>query len=156
MTLRALSALCIVIGLASASTPSRPARAGGPPADLVTRAARFFEAYGDALRAGRSEALAQFYEPSGTLRVIDGRRRRLTRSALDSVYRGGWQGPAFFAWENLEFDSLDAKHVFVTGFFRWQSRGAPDTSRYIYAAMLQAADTSLVLRFEHETAVGRP
>lgn len=141
--------------LASACAPARPAGTDGPPADLVASATRFFEAYGDALRAGRKEALAQFYEPSGTLRVLDGRQQRLSRSALDSVYRGGWQGPAFFAWENLEFDSLDARHVLVTGFFRWQARGIPDTSRYIYAALLQAGDSGLFLRFEHETAVGR-
>lgn len=58
--------------------------------------------------------------------------------------------------DNLEFDSLDAPHVLVTGFFRWQGVGAPDTSRYIYASVLEAVDSGFVIRFEHETAGGRP
>lgn len=55
----------------------------------------------------------------------------------------------------VEFDSLDTDRVLVTGFFRWQARGAADTSRYTYAALLEAADSGLVIRVEHETAIGR-
>jgi hypothetical protein len=144
-------AICVVTACAS----PRPETTDGPPADLVASAGRFFDAYGEAVREGRTEALANFYAPSGAVRVLDGQRKRLTRSALDSMYRSGWQAPAFFAWENLEYDSLDTEQVLVTGFFRWQARGAPDTSRYTYAALLQAVDSGLVIRFEHETAIGR-
>jgi hypothetical protein len=143
-------ATCLAI---ACSTPPRAALTDGPPRDLVASATRFFDAYGKAVREGRSDALAGFYAPSGAVRVLNGHRQRLTRSALDSMYRGGWQAPAHFAWENLEFDSLDAERVVVTGFFRWQARGASDTSRFTYAALLQAADSGLAIRFEHETAV---
>ena len=155
MSVSSVNILGIVVCTAIACSPPRPERTDGPPADLVASARRFFDAYGDAVRAGRKEALAQFYAPSGAVRVLDGRRQRLTRAALDSIYRGGWQGPASFAWESLEFDSLDTDRVLVTGFFLWQARGASDTSRYTYAALLQAVDSGLVIRFEHETAVGR-
>jgi hypothetical protein len=153
MRFPALSAVSIAMCLTIAcSTPPRATPTDGPPGDLVASATRFFDAYGNAVRAGRSDALAGFYAPSGAIRVLNGQRERLTRSAIDSMYRGGWQAPAYFAWENLEYDSLDAERVVVTGFFRWQARGAADTSRFTYAALLQAADSGLAIRFEHETA----
>ena len=155
MTFYSLSALGLVLSLASACAPTQSAGTDGPPVDLRASAARFYVAYGDAVRAGRGDALAQFYAPTGALRVIDGQARHATRAGLDSVYRGGWQGPAFFAWDSLAFDSVDTEHVLVTGFFRWQTRSAPDTGRYIYAALLQAVDSGLAIRFEHETPAGR-
>lgn len=155
MSLRFATVPAIAMCVATACASPRPETTDGPPADLVASAGRFFDAYGTAVREGRTEALANFYAPAGAIRVLDGQRKRLTRSALDSVYRSGWQAPAFFAWESLEYDSLDTEQVLVTGFFRWQARGAPDTSRYTYAALLQTVDSGLVIRFEHETAIGR-
>ena len=154
MRFPALSAISLAISMTIACSPPAPATpTDGPPGDLVASATRFFDAYGNAVREGRSDALAGFYVPSGAVRVLNGQRQRLTRSALDSMYRGGWQAPGYFAWENLEFDSLDAERVIVTGFFRWQTRGSADTSRYTYAALLQTADSGLAIRFEHETAI---
>jgi hypothetical protein len=153
MILRFATVSAIVSCVATACASPRPETTDGPPADLVASAGRFFDAYGEAVREGRTDALAKFYAPSGVVRVLDGQRKLLTRSALDSVYRSGWQAPAFFAWESLEYDSLDSRQVLVTGFFRWQARGTPDTSRYTYAALLQAVDSGLVIRFEHETAI---
>ena len=60
--------------------------------------------------------------------------------------------PAFFAWEALAFDSIAPGQVLVTGGFLWQSAGQPDTARFIYAALLEAVDSGLAIRFEHETA----
>lgn len=157
MRLRPLTALAIISAVVSACSPTpESAPADAPPGDLVASATRVFEAYGDAVRGGRPETLARFYAPSGVVRVLDGQRQRMTRAGIDSMYRDGWQAPAFFTWEDLQFDSVDAQQVLVTGFFRWQARTTPDTNRYAYAALLQAADSGLFIRFEHETAVGRP
>ncbi|HUQ83909.1 MAG TPA: hypothetical protein VM076_22355 [Gemmatimonadaceae bacterium] len=154
MRFSALSCLSLATCLTMAcSQPPRATPADGPPANLVASATRFFDAYGKAVREGRADAVAGFYASTGAIRVLNGQRQRLTRAALDSSYRGGWQGPAYFAWESLEFDSLDAERVVVTGYFRWQARGAADTSRFTYAALLQAADSGLAIRFEHETAI---
>ncbi len=137
------------------STPRTPA-IDAPPRDWRKASATFYDDYGEALRAHRRESLAQYYSPEGALVVFDGRPRRLSNAALDSLYRGPWQGPAFFAWDSLSFDSLNPGQVLVTGHFRWQSAAASDTSRLVYAAILQAVDSGLAIRFEHETSAPRP
>jgi hypothetical protein len=41
--------------------------------------------------------------------------------------------------------------VLVTGGFRWQRSGQTDTSRFVYAALRQSADSGMATIFEHET-----
>jgi hypothetical protein len=123
----------------------------GPPADLTARSKELFSRYGAAISAPRPEALAGFYHADGALRVINGTTTRMSRAQLDSVYRTAWTPPAFFAWEDLQYDSLDVGTVVVTGGFRWTPAGRTDTLRYLYAAVLQVSDTGLAIRVEHET-----
>lgn len=147
-----LGASTAIVLLAEACGP-RPAT---PPMldglrDLQASAAALYEAYGDALSVPRREAIAGFYHPDGALIVLNGHPTRRTRAAIDSNYRGPWNPPAFFSWDSLAFDSIAPGQVIVTGHFRWQSAGQPDTGRYIYAALLEAVDSGLAIRFEHET-----
>ena len=48
--------------------------------------------------------------------------------------------------------TLSRRQVLVTGGFLWQSAGQQDTAHYIYAALLEAVDSGMAMRFEHETA----
>lgn len=64
-------------------------------------------------------------------------------------YLNEWAAPQFFAWDSLRFDSLSTSQVLVTGGFRWQAQGQPDTTRFIYAAVLAAVDSGLAIVFEH-------
>ena len=123
----------------------------GPPPDLIASANRFYDAYAKDLRAGNGGALAQYYAPQGALIVIGGHRMQLTRSNIDSIYRTSWKGPAYFAWDTLSFDSLSPGLVLVNGGFRWQAAGSRDTAQFIYVSLLEAVDSGLALRFEHET-----
>jgi len=81
---------------------------------------------------------------------------RLSRSSIDSIYRTSWQGPAYFEWDSLTFDSLSPSLVLVTGGFRWQAADSRDTTPFIYVSLLEAVDSGLALRFEHETPKPRP
>jgi hypothetical protein len=126
-----------------------------PPVDLRASATALYDSYTTALTEGRPEALSSFYHPDGAIRVINGFTRRATRAGLDSSYRSGWNPPAFFAWDSLAFDSIAPGNVIVTGAFRWLEQGKRDTTRWLYAALLQATDSELSIRFEHETAVSR-
>lgn len=127
-----------------------------PPGDLKASAAALYQAYGEALMTPRRAAIAGFYHYDGALRVINGVPRRVSRAVLDSIYRGPWSPPTFFTWEGLEFDSVGPGRVIVTGGFRWQGSGRRDTSRYIYTALLEAVDSGLAIRFEHETLRPEP
>jgi hypothetical protein len=131
-------------------------RPGGQPGELQASAAALYQAYGEALSTPRREVIASFYHHAGAVLVINGVPRRASRAVLDSTYRGPWSPPAFFTWEGLEFDSVGPGRVIVTGGFRWQRSGLPDTSRYIYAALLEADDSGLAIRFEHETLRPKP
>ncbi|SRR5713101_1311495 len=122
-----------------------------PSEDLLRSAAQFYEAYSQDARTHKREKLAQYYAPSGAVIVLAGQRRFYSRAAIDSFYRGPWQGPAYFAWDTLAFDLLSPDLVLVTGRFRWLATGATDTTQYIYAAILQTVDSGLAIRVEHET-----
>ena len=140
-----------LVSLVTSCTSERSASGtDGPPPDLLRSAARFYDAYGKDLREHRRERLAQYYAPEGALFVIAGRRMQVSRPGIDSLYKG-WEGPAYFAWDSLRFDSLSPSLVLVTGGFDWQVRGSRDTARFIYASILQAIDSGLAIRFEHET-----
>jgi hypothetical protein len=144
----------LVLGIAC--KPQRASSTDGPPEHLVQSAREFFDAYTRDLRAHSRGRLADYYDPNGAVIVIAGHRRFYSRAALDTFYRGAWQPPAFFAWDTLAFDSLSPELVLVTGRFRWLVAENPDTARYIYASILQAVDSGLAIRVEHETPAPRP
>jgi len=146
--------LAVVAGLLAALVACdrrHPSATDTPSQDVLRAAARFYDAYSEDARAHRREKLAQYYAPNGALIVLAGQRRFYSRAAIDSFYRGPWQGPAYFAWDTLAFDTLSSNLVLVTGRFRWLAAGARDTTRFIYAAILQTADSSLAIRVEQET-----
>lgn len=136
---------------ACASPQATPLMLDGPPADLKASSAELFQQYGAAISLPRREALAGFYHYAGALRVFNGERRALTRAELDSIYRGPWEPPEYFAWEQLTYDSIAPGFVIVTGAFRWKARGVPDTVRFLYTALLEAVDSGMTIRFEEET-----
>ena len=137
--------------LACSPSSNVPASTDGPPADLKASAQEMFARYEAAVKTGQRDAIARFYHVDGAVRVINGTTSRMSRAQLDSVYRGAWTPPAFFVFEALAYDSLDPGSVLVTGGFRWARPGASDTADYLYAAVLQAIDSGLAIRFEHET-----
>jgi len=151
MQITVLSLVALIVALGCAPEPAPPPVLDSAPADLKASAAELYEQYGEAVRTSRREALPRFYHPGGALRVINGNTRRLTREGLDSMYGSTWTAPAFFAWEDLEYDSIAPGQVVVTGGFRWAAAANPDTARWLYAALLEATDSGLVIRFEHET-----
>jgi len=75
----------------------------------------------------------------------------MTRDALDSLYRGAWSPPVYFAWDGLTFDSLDVATVAVSGRALWQGARQVDTTVFEYAAVVVAVDSGLAIVFEHET-----
>ena len=146
-----LSRLLLLPLLACSPSSNVPAATAGPTADLEASAKTLFAQYDAAVKTGQRDAIARFYHVDGAVRVINGTTSRMSRAQLDSVYRGPWTPPAFFAFEALAYDSLDPASVLVTGGFRWARPGASDTANYLYAAVLQAIDSGLAIRFEHET-----
>ena len=149
---RACARLGVLVLVACSPAREGNASVDGPPADLAASARELFARYESAIVTPHREAIASFYHPDGAIRVINGTTSRMSRAQLDSVYRTTWTPPGYFAWEALSYDSLDVGTVLVTGGFRWASAGASDTARYLYAAVLQATDSGLAIRFEHETS----
>ena len=123
----------------------------GSSARLVAAADSLYQDYGQALRTGDRGRIAQFYSARGAWRVLNGHSAHLTRATIDSGYRYNWSPPAFFTWDSLQFDFLAPSRVLVVGRFRWQSVGQADTGSYAYAGILEAADSGMVISFEHET-----
>jgi hypothetical protein len=136
-----------VLLISCASTPPQESST-----DFSESAARsFYDVYESALKAHRRDTLAQFYHPDGAIVVLNGSRMHATHAGIDSVYRGGWQGPRFFAFDSLRFQPLGAQHVLVTGGFRWLASQSSDTSHYIYLSILERSPNGLRIRVEHET-----
>ncbi len=152
---RPMLATTLLIGALQTTGCTAPAPARqvqDQPGDLKAQAATLFEAYARAITTPHRDSIARFYHPEGALRVINGATLRLSRAALDSSYRGPWSAPTYFTFDSLAFDSIAPGQVIVTGEFRWQSKGQPDTARYLYAGLLEAVGSGLFIRFEHETA----
>lgn len=143
--------LALALGAAISCRPADGPEPAGQPGDLKASAAALYDSYTTALTEGRPEALSGYYHPDGAIRVINGFTRRATRAGLDSSYRSGWNPPAFFSWDSLAFDSIAPGKVIVTGTFRWVEQGKRDTTHWLYAALLQATQSGLAIRFEHET-----
>lgn len=130
----------------------RPAPVRGvAAAELTASAAAHYQAYGQALATPQREAIAAFYHPDGVLLVLNGASERHSRAVIDRRYREQWSPPAYFAWDDLTFDSIGPGQVLVNGGFRWQSAGQQDTVPFIYAALLVAVDSGMAIAFEHET-----
>jgi hypothetical protein len=147
----ARSLILAAVAVAWDAQPAPAQAVDGPPADLKASAAELYVAYGSALATPRRNAIASFYHYTGALVVFNGVARRMSRAELEAKYRGPWTPPAFFAWENLSFDSIGPGSVIVTGGFKWQTPGQPDTTRYVYAALVVAVDSGMSILFEHET-----
>ena len=122
-----------------------------PDRDLLRQAAALYQAYGRALSEGPRGDIATAYDRAGARIIFNGVPRQESWAELDARYRGRWQPPAFFRWDSLAFQPIGPKHVLVTGAFRWQSAGRPDTTRFQYTSLLVATDSTLGITFEQET-----
>lgn len=142
----ALALSCASLGYAQQADPPR----------AIAGLREFYAAYESALKAHRRDTLARFYHPSGALIVVDGSRMSPTHAGIDSIYRGSWQGPAFFAFDSLHFDAVGPAMVAVTGGFRWLPPQSADTARFIYFALLDRTAGGLRIRVEHETQRPKP
>jgi len=147
---------CFLLAVVVACRPHAAPATDQRSEPLVRSAEQLYDAYVRDVRAGRRGSIARYYDARGALIVVGGHRRYYSRAAIDSFYRGPWQAPAFFAWDTLAFDSLAPGLVVVTGQFRWLRRGTADTARFIYAAVVQRADSGMVIRMEHETPAPPP
>ena len=146
-----LLALALAIAACSGRSERPVVATDGSSAWLVAAADSLYQDYGNALRTGDRGRIAQFYSTRGAWRVFNGHSAHLTRATIDSGYRNSWSPPAFFTWDSLQFDFLAPSRVLVVGRFRWQSIGQADTGSYAYAGILEAADSGMVISFEHET-----
>ena len=141
----------VLITACASSKPAPPA-----PPDLRAQASAFFEHYAVSLRNGERQRIASYYMPSGATIILNGNRRHMTLAEIDALYRGaGWQPPAWFTWDGLEFEQINERQVAVTGHFRWLSSGQADTTRMIYFGLLENTADGLRIRIEHETQAPR-
>jgi hypothetical protein len=76
---------------------------------------------------------------------------QLTHAGVDSLYKGPWEGPLFFAFDSLHWQPIEPSHVLVTGVFEWLPPESPDTGKYIYLSVLERTATGLRILVEHET-----
>jgi hypothetical protein len=113
----------------------------------------FYEEYETALQAHRRDTLAHFYHPQGATIVFNGERMQFTHAALDSMYRGGWQGPLFMTFDSLHWQPISTSQGIVTGRFRWLTAEAPDTVEYVYLSVVERTAAGPRILVEHETTL---
>src|SRR5687768_1867143 len=147
MTVRFATGLLALV-LCCVSPISAQDRQGPQSTDDVRQ---FYSAYEAALKSHRRDTLSQFYHPAGALIVLNGGRMALSHARIDSTYRGAWEGPAFFSFDDLQFHVMSPVQIVVTGGFRWLRPQSADTTRYVYLALVDRGPTGLRIRVEHET-----
>ncbi len=155
--MRMTSAILCAVTVATACSPA--ADPAAEETELSPEAVReLYDAYETALRAQRGDTLAAFYHPEGASIIVNGARMDLSNAGIDSIYRGTWQGPSYFAFQDLELDQLSRSQVLVTGHFKWLAPESVDTGDVIYLAVVEQTDVGPRIRVEHETprqSVGR-
>ena len=139
--------LCLIV----AGCTSKPSAEDSHGTYATSGAPELYAAYETALKAHRRDTLAQFYHPRGAVIVFNGMRMIRTQADIDSTYRRSWRGPAFFAFDSLQFHAIAPTQVVVTGAFRWLPAQSRDTARYVYLAILDRTADGLKIRVEHET-----
>ena len=127
----------------------------GPPADLVAATRTLYQQYERAIQTGDRNRLSSFYHFQGATVVGDGRAETLTRTGLDSIFRFDWSPPVYFKWDSLTIVAQPPNSVLVFGTFRARFQSAPDTARFAYVALVEAVDSGMAIRFEHETRLAR-
>lgn len=130
-------------------TPPQPV--DGPPSDLLAASRSLFSQYERALQTGARERLASFYHVEGAHVIFNGQARFRSRALIDSLYRYHWGPPAYFAWDSLQFEALPPTSVVAFGRFRWLRPADADTEHFAYVAVLEAVDSGMAIRLEHET-----
>lgn len=137
---------CIATGV-TACSPST-----SPESELSSEAGRqFYQRYEAALQARRGDTLAAFYRQDSARIIINGMSLQLSNAGIDSIYRGDWQGPSDFAFEDLHFEPIGPGQLLVTGGFNWIVSESSDTLPFIYLAILEQTDVGPRIRLEHET-----
>lgn len=127
--------LCAAAVLSACSPPPERASDGF---DIAPEAVRqLYETYEAALRAHRADTLAAFYRPTGARIIVNGIAMDLSNAGLDSIYRGDWEGPSYFAFDDLRFEQISPAQVLVTGGFRWLPPPSVDTMHFIYLAIVE-------------------
>lgn len=148
--MRVLYALLCVAALLSACSP--PPERAPDGSDITPEAVRqLYERYEAALRAQRADTLAAFYRPAGARIIMNGIAMDLSNADLDSIYRGSWEGPSDFAFDDLRFEQISPAQVLVTGGFRWLLPQSVDTMHFIYLAIIEQTEVGPRIRLEHET-----
>lgn len=150
---RAVAVLTVVLCACRPASVGR--RSDHAPADLVASAQSFYKAYEQALKTGDKARLGPLYHPAGAHIVVNGRPTFWTRAGLDSAYRNEWTQPTFFTWDSLRFEAHPPTRVLVYGRFRWAFATRPDTTAFAYVSILEMVDSTLAIRFEHETRLAR-
>ena len=148
--MRLLSVLAGALAVTACSAPE--GRSGEPNSHSEADVGAFYNSYETALKAQRRDTLAHFYHPDGATIVFNGGRMQLTHAGLDSLYKGPWQGPRFFAFDSLHSQPIGPSLVLVTGGFRWLSPESPDTGKYVYLSVLEQTAAGLRILVEHETS----
>jgi hypothetical protein len=126
------------------------------PASLTEgEVAAFMRDYEADLRARNREAVIARYDPGGVYVLGDGRKKFLPIDSLAAAYRAGWQGPAFFEFQNLSYETAGDDAMLVLGQFRWADSSAADTALYTYVGLVRRTPAGLRLRIEDESTKGR-
>ena len=142
----------LLCGGAVLSACSPPPERAPDGSDIAPEAVRqLYAAYEVALRAHHADTLAAFYRPTGARIIVNGIAMDLSNAGLDSIYRGSWEGPSYFAFDDLRFEQISPAQVLVTGGFRWLRPQSVDTMHFIYLAILEQTEVGPRIRLEHET-----
>ncbi|PYS99705.1 MAG: hypothetical protein DMF63_10295 [Acidobacteria bacterium] len=110
----------------------------------------FYDAYGEDLRLGRREAIADRYDSRGYYRAGNGAKFLLTFEDSKKHYMTRWTPPKAFEWKNLTFEVLSPESAAVVGLFTYQGPSGP-TDTFSYTAVLNKQPGGWRIRIEDES-----
>jgi hypothetical protein len=135
----------------AAALAAQNAAYGSAAEETVIEAEAFMAAYADDLRRGHRAAIAARYDHRGVYVMGRGRKILSSRAETAAYYAGpGWQPPAAFEWQGLEYEPIGEYAVAVVGQFLWTPAAGAAPLTYSYTALLVRQDGALRIRIEDE------
>jgi hypothetical protein len=122
----------------------------GPESVLLIEAKSFMAAYGEDLKAGKRQEIANRYDPEGAYRVGNGAKVYKSFETIRESYLGKWKPPVRFEWHDLSYEVVGPNAVLVIGRFDWGL--ADKTVPLSYTGLLVRRGDTLKIRLEDESA----
>jgi hypothetical protein len=115
----------------------------------------FMQSYEADLRSHNREGVIARYDTAGTVLLGNGMKMAMPFDSIAAMYRAAWNGPDYFAFDNLTYLPAGDSAMVVAGQFRWHDSSSVDTMQFSYVSLVRRTAGGLRISLEDESFAPR-